>query len=90
MRRISDETTWKVLTFAAAAVASIATSTLLKRGWHAATGKKPPVNPAARETAWSEALLWTAASSLVAGTAKLVAKRQAGRLKRGDVPVLGL
>lgn len=88
--RISDETTWKALTFAAATAAALTTHTLLKKGWHAATGTKPPTNPAARETAWTEALIWTAASSLAGGIAKLVAKRQAGAFKAGDVPVLGV
>ena len=88
--RISDNTTWKALTFVAATGAALGTHTLLKKGWLAATGKKPPTNPAARQTAWTEALIWTAASSLAGGIAKLVAKRQAGALKAGDVPVLGV
>ena len=88
--KISDETTWKAVGFAAAAGAAALTRYALKHGWHAATGKKPPTNPATAETAWAEALSWTAASSLVAGLARLVALRQAGRLKRGGVPVLGL
>ena len=88
--KISDETTWKALTFAAATGAALVTHWALKNGWHAATGKTPPTNPAARQTAWTEALVWTAASSLAGGIARLVAKRQAGALKRGDVPVLGV
>lgn len=88
--RISDETTWKALTFVAATGASFATHSLLKKAWFSTTGKKPPTNPAARETQWTEALIWTAASSLSGGIAKLLAKRHAGALKAGDVPVLGI
>ena len=87
--KISDETTWKALTFVAATGTALLTHSVLKQGWFYATGRKPPTNPAASETAWSEALLWTAASSLAAGITKLIAKRQAGRFKQGDVPVLG-
>ncbi|OZC03755.1 DUF4235 domain-containing protein [Rubricoccus marinus] len=87
--KISDDTTWKALTFVAATGAALTTHWALKNGWQAITGKKPPTNPAARETAWTEALIWTAASSLAGGLAKLVAKRHAGAFKEGDVPVLG-
>ena len=88
--KISDDTTWKALTFVAATGAAFTTHWALKNVWHAATGKKPPTNPAARETAWTEALIWTAASSLAGGIAKLVAKRHAGAIKAGDVPALGV
>ncbi|NNF57658.1 MAG: DUF4235 domain-containing protein [Rhodothermaceae bacterium] len=88
--KISDETAWKALTFLAAGGAALLTRTALKRGWSLTTGKKPPANPASVDTAWNEALAWTAASSLIAGIARLVAKRQAGHLKRGRIPVLGL
>ena len=90
MRKTSDATTWKILTFVGASGAVLATNWLLKNLWHASTGKKPPTNPAAKETAWSEALMWTAASSLAAGLAKLVAKRQAAQFKRGSIPALGV
>ena len=88
--KISDETVWKALTFVAAGGAALLTRAALKRGWSAVTGNEPPANPAAVDTAWSEALAWTAASSLIAGVARLVAKRQAGHLKRGRIPVLDL
>ena len=88
--KISDETTWKALTFVAAGGAALLTRAALKRGWLLTTGKEPPANPAASDTAWSEALAWTAASSLIAGIARLIAKRQAGHLKRGRIPILGL
>ena len=88
--KISDEATWKLVTFAAATAAAFATQWALKNAWHASTGEKPPTNPAAKETAWSEALIWTAASSLAGGLAKLIAKRHAGALKSGNVPVLGV
>jgi hypothetical protein len=87
---ISDETAWKALTFVAAGGAALFTRTALKRGWLLTTGKQPPSNPASVDTAWGEALAWTAASSLIAGVARLVAKRQAGHLKQGRIPVLGL
>lgn len=90
MLKISDDTTWKALTFAAATGATLLTHTLLKKAWVAAVGTKPPTNPAASETPWKDALLWTAASSLAGGIAKLAAKRQAGAFKSGDVPVLGV
>ena len=88
--KISDDMAWQVLTFAAAGTAAVLTRMVLKKSWHVATGKEPPSNPASADTAWSEAITWTVASSLIAGLARLVAKRQAGTLKQGRVPVLGL
>ena len=83
MKKLSDETAWKAVGFAAAAGAAALTRLALKRGWHVATGKAPPTNPAAAETAWIEAVTWTMASSLIVGLARLVAVRQASRLKWG-------
>lgn len=83
MKKISDETTWKAVGFATAAAAAALTRLALKRSWHAATGKEPPTNPAAAQNAWTEAVTWTVASSLVVGLARLVAVRQASRLKWG-------
>ena len=68
--------------------ASFLTKSMLQKSWRGLTGKKPPTNPAALETAWSEALVWTAATSLAAGMAQLIAKRQAAKLKAGNVPTL--
>jgi hypothetical protein len=86
--KISDDTAWTLLMSAGAFGASFATKALLQKSWRGLTGKKPPTNPAAAETAWSEALVWTAATSLAAGLARLIAKRQAARFKAGDVPTL--
>ncbi len=36
---------------------------------------QPPTNPAARQTEWNEALLWTLATSIVVGIARLLATR---------------
>ena len=86
--KISDDAAWKLMMAAGAFGASFATKALLQKSWRGLTGKKPPANPAALETAWSEALVWTTATSLAAGLAQLVAKRQAARLKSGPVPTL--
>ena len=86
--KISDDTTWKLFMAVGAFGASFATKSLLQKSWRGLTGKKPPTNPAALETAWGEAIVWTAATSLAAGLAQLLAKRQAAKLKAGSIPTL--
>ena len=66
---------WLALTGAAAMTASILTRNLLRKGWNAATGDDPPLNPASGKTDWSEAVVWTVAVSVVAGLSQLAARR---------------
>lgn len=77
---------WIATSGLAAAGAAFATRSLLRRGWHAATGEDPPLNPASHETAWTEALIWTVAASVVAGISRLTARRAAAHLIGGPVP----
>ena len=70
----------------AAMAAAWVTRTGLKYTWNAATGEDPPNNPASASTAWSEALTWTVAASVVAGLTRLAAKRTVAAVLDGPVP----
>ena len=83
---LSRKQRWIVTSGLAAAGAAFATRSLLRRGWHATTGEDPPMNPASQETAWTEALTWTVAASVVAGVSRLAARRAAARYLGGPVP----
>jgi len=80
------DTRWLVISGAAAMAASFLTKTVLAKGWNEATGDDPPENPAASSVSWGQALAWTAAASLAAGLAQLVARRGVAKALGGPVP----
>ena len=83
---LSDRNRWILVSGLAATGAAFATRSLLKHGWNAATGDDPPLNPASSETAWTEAVVWTLAASVVAGLSRLTARRAAANFLDGGVP----
>ena len=83
---LTDKQRWIAVSGAAAAGAAFVTQAGLKRAWNAATGDDPPINPAASRTAWTEALVWTVAASVVAGLSRLAARRAAAEFLDGPVP----
>ena len=85
---LSRKHRWLLLTGGAAMAASFVTRTLLKKGWNAATGDDPPMNPADMRTSWSEAVVWTLAASVVAGLSQLAARRATSEALGGPVPEL--
>jgi hypothetical protein len=80
---LSTERRWDLLTAGAAALAAVATRQIVARTWNLTTGEDPPRNPESPETAWTEALTWTLVTSLVAGAARLAARRAAAKRRPG-------
>ena len=83
---LSRKHRWLLATAGAAMAASFVTKALLTKGWNAATGDDPPMNPADMRTSWSEALTWTLATSVVAGLSQLAARRAASSALGGSPP----
>ncbi|WP_412060505.1 DUF4235 domain-containing protein [Rubrivirga sp. IMCC45206] len=83
---LSDRHRWILASGLAATAASYLTRSVLQKGWNSATGDDPPMNPASSETAWTEALVWTVAASVVAGVSRLAARRSAAYFLDGSVP----
>ena len=77
MGKTAEKTAWKIAATGAGLVAGVITRKIIVASWKAAKGTNPPTNPAARETQWSEALIWTIATSIGVGIARLVATRGA-------------
>ena len=57
------------------AVAAHAARKAAGKGYHVVTKTDPPRNPAHPDVAWKEAILWTVASGIVAGLARLGVRR---------------
>ncbi|MCB0322759.1 MAG: DUF4235 domain-containing protein, partial [Bdellovibrionales bacterium] len=47
-----------LLSFGAAIASALAVRAGSKRAWQKAFGSEPPLNPAADEVSWKEALIW--------------------------------
>ncbi|GAB5536882.1 MAG: hypothetical protein Rubg2KO_31310 [Rubricoccaceae bacterium] len=76
-----------MITSGLAAMASAwLTRTGLRYTWNATTGEDPPMNPASTSTAWTEAITWTVAASVVAGLTRLVTRRAVASTLGGPVP----
>lgn len=68
---------WSVFATGSALLAALAVRHLLESVWEEARGEPPPRNPAHPDTAWSEALAWTATAGAVAGISRMLARRGA-------------
>lgn len=72
-----DELLWKGLATGASILAAVAARNLASAGWKLGPGGDPPTNPADPATSWGEALGWTVLVGVIAGVARLVARRSA-------------
>lgn len=76
MGQTAEKTAWKVAATGSAILAGIAIRKLLMAGWKKSHhGANPPTNPADRQTQWTEALLWSAATGVGVGVARMIAAR---------------
>ena len=73
----ADKLKWLAVASGSAMIAAYATRNLLRAGWRAFADDDPPLNPAALDTEWSEAVTWTVVTGVAAGLASLVARRGA-------------
>lgn len=72
-----DKIMWKIVSSAAAFLAAIAVRSIVTKSWKAINHDDPPNNPESEDTNWTEAILWTMATAMTAGLARLLAQRGA-------------
>ncbi|MFT4289448.1 DUF4235 domain-containing protein [Nocardioides sp.] len=68
---------WAVMSLVSAVGAARLSKTVLDKGWQAATGRKPPANPADPDVAMWEAVTWAAATGAAVALARMLAQRRA-------------
>lgn len=73
---------WSVMGLASTMGATIAARKALTTTWKAATGKKPPVNPAHPDVSLAEAVAWATVSGVAVGLARMLASRRAAEYYR--------
>ena len=79
MHKLSEEQTWMLASAGSAAVAALVTRVAARQGWKAATGSRPPRNPAAAGTTWKQAMLWAVTTGMVVGVARVLTERATAR-----------
>lgn len=75
---MNDEIKKLTYNLVAAGVAMLAAKVVqagIEKGWEAVQKDEPPENPNDPETPWKEALIWSVATGVLIGLAKLLAKR---------------
>jgi thiazole synthase ThiGH ThiG subunit len=68
---------WSLMSVVSALGAATLAKKALDTGWRAATGKKPPVNPADPDVRMAEAVAWAAVSGTFVALARMLAQRRA-------------
>lgn len=68
---------WSVFSLGSALLAAAVAKKGLNTSWKAATGKKPPANPADPDVDLWEAVMWAAVSGTIIGLARMLATRRA-------------
>jgi hypothetical protein len=68
---------WTVFSLVAALGAAALAKKVVDKSWTAATGKKPPENPADPDVAIWEAVAWAMVSGTAVGLARMLAQRRA-------------
>ena len=80
---------WTVFSLVSALGAAAVAKKALDAGWHAATGKHPPENPADPDVRMGEAIAWAVASGTFVALARMLAQRRAAdyyRRSAGRLP----
>lgn len=76
----ANQDIYKLALAGSTVVVGAAVKSLLNTSWKTVAKKSPPLNPAAADTSWKEAILWTIVSSAAIGVAQLLARRGADAL----------
>jgi Protein of unknown function (DUF4235) len=80
---------WTVFSLVSALSAAALAKKALDTGWHAATGKHPPENPADPDVQMGEAIAWAVVSGTFVALARMLAQRRAAsyyRRSAGHLP----
>jgi len=68
---------WSAFALVSAMGAAAVSRKVLDKGWQAATGRKPPANPADPDVELWEAVTWAAATGAAVALARMFAQRRA-------------
>lgn len=90
LQKQNSETAWTAIGLASAVVAGLAVRNLVKAGWLAYYDEHPPLNPAAPDTSWKQAIAFTGIMGAGVGVARMLGRRMAAGAwykMRGEYPL---
>lgn len=79
---MTRENAWTLGSFFLVVAGAATGRALLKGGWRATAGGKPPVDPDATDTDWAEALAWAVVTGALVGVARALARKGASAAER--------
>lgn len=88
---ISEKNQFKAFQKLSTIAVTVATRSLLKKGWKSITKNDPPDDPSKPSVLWKEALLWGAATGLSLGITRVATRRladQSWKKFKGPKPLL--
>lgn len=80
MKNLTEEQRWQLVSLGSAVLAAIAVRGALKLGYRAATDEEPPLNPLHQDSSWTDALVFSLATGLTVGLARLGARAVAANV----------
>lgn len=90
MKTLNDEKLWQAVSSTSAIAAGVLARKSLQAGWEKAKKEEPPLNPESRDVSWKDAIIWTIATGVTVGLARLIARRLAAQSFEkwhGHVPI---
>ena len=84
MVRLSREQKWRIVSLGSAAVAGLLVRGGIRAAWKAVGDDRPPLDPLREDSTWKEALLFSLATGMTVGLARLGARAVAASLWEMD------
>lgn len=80
MKNLTQEQRWQLVSLGSAVLAAIMVRGGLKLGWKAVRDEDPPLNPLTQDSSWMDALMFSLATGLTVGLARLGARAVAAEV----------
>jgi hypothetical protein len=74
-RVVTRDNVWTLVSLVAVVAGALLGRALLKSGWRASTGEKPPLNPDAEEVSWGFAISWAVVSGALVGILRTLSRK---------------
>lgn len=87
MVNLTREQKWRLVSLGSAVLASVLVRGGIRAGWEIARDDSPPLNPLAEDSTWTDAVMFSVATGLTVGLARLGARAiAASTWDRADQP----
>ena len=74
MANVSQEQRWRLVSFGSAVLAAVVVRSAIKVVWNATRDDDPPLNPLREDSTWRDAVLFSLATGVAVGLARLGAR----------------